>query len=338
MSDEGQRVTLADRITPVFLRKCGPEAPEAEIAAFEESLGYPLPNDYREFLRRFNGGYPIVMVVSGRDDDPTMPYSYGDGVRVFFKLQITARPVGAYERLRSPRDIEEAYGWGLPADALRIGQDAGGNMFVMELGHPKHLIRFVDHERLDEPFETHRVIAEGFTDLLMRFRTVEEQAEEDRLEYLAERERIISGAFSDALETQCDAVEQTYRHIRQWIREACLAVFEDKGYFSLHDDARSRMVLDLAFWLRQTASAMMQGDDAISLAATHENLDAWWRSQKGGFGLSGFAPGRLDDWWKDRVNLGVLQIMSDGRARMSTAATEALVTRFRGANPEQARS
>jgi hypothetical protein len=258
MSDEGQRVTLADRITPVFLRKCGPEASEAEIAAFEESLGYRLPNDYREFLWRFNGGYPIVTLVNGRDDDPTMPYSYGDCVQVFYKLQTTARAVADSERLQSPGDAEEAYGWGLPADALHIGRDAGGNMFVMELGHPKYLIRFVDHERLDEPFETHRVIAEGFTDLLMRFRTVEEQGEEDRLEYLAERERMISGAFSDALEIQCHAVEQTYQHIRQWIREACLEVFEDKGYFSLHDDARSRMVLDLAFWLRQTASAMIQ--------------------------------------------------------------------------------
>src|SRR5262249_53652873 len=154
----------------------------------------------------------------------------------------------------------------LPSDALQIGDDDGGNMIMMELAHPRKLIRFVDHEKLDRPFATHRVLAEGFIDLLMRFRTVEEQAEVDRREYLAERERVISGLFSNALDAQCRAVEPDYPQIRQWIRRACLAVFEDKGYFSLHADARSRMVFDLFFWLRQIASAETGEEEAIDLA------------------------------------------------------------------------
>jgi SMI1/KNR4 family protein SUKH-1 len=174
MPDTGRKVTLLGRTTQVFLRDCGPEVSEADIAVFEKGLGYRLPDDYRDFLLRYNGGYPIVTAVTGRDDDPNLPYAHGDGVRGFYKLQTPVGPVKSYERLRTPCEIEEAYGLGLPFDALEIGDDEGGNMIMMELGHPKYLIRFVDHERLDSPFATHRVLAEGFTDLLMRFRTVEE--------------------------------------------------------------------------------------------------------------------------------------------------------------------
>src|SRR5215831_4403730 len=152
MNDPGRRVTLLGRTTPVFLRNCGPEVSEADLAAFEATLGYPLPDDYRDFLLRYNGGRPSVIAVTGRDDDPTVPYAHGDGVRGFYKLQTAAGLVKNYQRLISPREYEDAYGLGFPSDALQIGDDDGGNMIMLELAHPQKLIRFVDHERLDRPF------------------------------------------------------------------------------------------------------------------------------------------------------------------------------------------
>jgi hypothetical protein len=110
MNDPGRRVTLLGRTTPVFLRSCGPEVSEADLAAFEATLGYPLPDDYRDFLLRYNGGRPSVIMVTARDDDPTVPYAHGDGIRCFYKLQTAAGPVKNYERLRSPREYEVSAG------------------------------------------------------------------------------------------------------------------------------------------------------------------------------------------------------------------------------------
>jgi hypothetical protein len=42
---------------PIMERR-GPQVGEAEVAAFEQGFGLPLPDDYRRFLLEVNGGYP----------------------------------------------------------------------------------------------------------------------------------------------------------------------------------------------------------------------------------------------------------------------------------------
>jgi hypothetical protein len=43
----------------IKLEKIGPKITEAEIARFENEIGLALPEDYREFLLKINGGYPL---------------------------------------------------------------------------------------------------------------------------------------------------------------------------------------------------------------------------------------------------------------------------------------
>ena len=45
---------------------------------------------------------------------------------------------------------------------------------------------------------------------------------------------------------------------------------------------------------RHTARAMNHEDDTSDIARARKDLDAWWSPRRGGFGLSGFAPGFLD--------------------------------------------
>jgi hypothetical protein len=68
------RLRIGEKDTPVVLESRGPEASESDVASFEARLGYKLPHDCREFILQYNGGDPVVGVVSGRDDDPDVPY------------------------------------------------------------------------------------------------------------------------------------------------------------------------------------------------------------------------------------------------------------------------
>jgi len=43
---------------PVEFSGCGPPLVEADIAALEEELKIKLPDEYRRFLLKYNGGYP----------------------------------------------------------------------------------------------------------------------------------------------------------------------------------------------------------------------------------------------------------------------------------------
>jgi hypothetical protein len=40
------------------MKERGPQVTEAQIRAFEQSYGHPLPDDYRQFLLDVNGGQP----------------------------------------------------------------------------------------------------------------------------------------------------------------------------------------------------------------------------------------------------------------------------------------
>jgi hypothetical protein len=198
------KVRIGEKDTPVVLESRGPEASESDIAGLETRLGFKLPLDYREFLLRYNGGDPVVGDVSGRDDDPDVPYQSGDAVRYFFKLPTASDDVDEYEVLRPPAEIPCE----LPRDILPIAEDSSRNLFILELGSKKGCIRFWDHESFDEPVEQHRVLADSFGDFLSRFRTVEEQEAIDRAEKEAERRALETETFPVKLETQCKVVEK----------------------------------------------------------------------------------------------------------------------------------
>lgn len=299
------RVILDGRETPVLFEKTLPKITARELQAFEKKLGFALPADYRAFLLAYNGGRPTVGWVTGRDDDPNTPYAYGDAVSVFFGLG----RVPEWARLRAPSEMD----WELPPRTLFIAEDAGGNMFALEC-EGKNLVRFVDHESGD-PVSDGRVLAEGFTDLLMRIRTVEEQERLDRIEREEKRRDLADGPLPPAVEEQCRAVEARHPGVRAAIREAFLAVFDHKGYFAVHADDASRAVLDLVAWLGEESGAPFPSSKAVQDA-----LLSSWAAPKGGLGFSGYGPAFIDQWWAARTADGTL----DARGRLTPEARDRL--------------
>ena len=199
---QGKRVVIGGTKTPVVLEDTGPKPTKRDLAAFETSLGFKLSEDYREFLSKYNGGDPVVGDVRGRDDDPSVPYQHGDSVNSFLKVAVDGKSIPPDALLRTSATRVPP----LPADALAIAEDAGGNAFVLTLGERRGEIRFVDHQS-SEPFEKQRVMADSFSDLLQRFRSVEEQKRLDSLESSAEREAIRSGPLPTDVAAQCDLLD-----------------------------------------------------------------------------------------------------------------------------------
>jgi hypothetical protein len=315
------RVRIDEKDTPVVLESRGPEASESDIARFESQLGYKLPLDYREFLLRYNGGDPVVGVVNGRDDDPDVPYQSGDAVRYFFKLPTAAGDVDEYERLLPPAEIPSE----LPRDVLPIAEDSGGNLFILELGKGAGRIRFWDHESFDEPLEQHRILADSFGDFLTRFRSVEEQEAIDKAEKKAERQALETGDFPAKLAALCNAVEHIQPDVPVWIRKVCLKIFEEKGYFAVHGDELSRTLLDLAFWLNQSARTERRPTKRTEMATI---IRLWHREDNDAFGLNGYAPAFLTEWWEDRLAKGMLDGTTDN-ARFTEQASNVLLQKIR---------
>jgi hypothetical protein len=312
-------VVVHGRQTPVVLEERGPNISEREIKEFETRLGYQLPSDYREFLLRYNGGSPRVGIVNGRDDDPDVPYQHGDFVRMFLELPPANGSVENYE-LRAPAEIP----WDLPGHILPIAEDSFGNYFVMELGK-NGCIRFLDHESLDEPVSRHRIMADSFLDLLLRFRTMQEQEEIDRAQYSLELNALEAGKFPPDLDSQCYAAEERFPEIRQWIRSLCVSIFKEKGHFSVHADPKSRLLLDVAFWLNQNGKAPGTATKRTELATI---IMGWHQEDEDGFGLNGYAPDFLHSWWEDRLATGMLEGTQDA-ARLKKINADKIIQALR---------
>jgi hypothetical protein len=111
------------------------------------------------------------------------------------------------------------------------------------------------------------------------------------------------------------------------LRRAALVVFAEKGHFSIHDDSRSRDVLDLALWLIEESG----GRPATEAELLKTIADDWMREWKGfpavpgtRFGLGGYAPGFFTAWFADRRASGWIEDGPRG-LRLTEAARSAIV-------------
>jgi hypothetical protein len=307
------KVTVSGISTPLELEEPGPSLSEVDVDRFEARLGYRLPAEYREFLLKYNAGSPVSGEVRGRDDDRSVPYAHGDAVRTLYKLAPVQEVVPSYEALRTPNEGA----WRLPGDVLPIGEDACGNLFVLELGRRGTAVRFLNHERLDEPLEEHRVLADDFLDFTTRFVPLADmRARED-----AAREALRTGSLPPKLEAQCEKVEREFPDVRTWIRVACLQVFDVKANFSLHNDRQSRLVFDVAAWLASRADGPVVDGSPESCKAL---LAPWWRRDVGGLGMSSIAVGFVKNWWDDRLANGRFEPAGKGY-RLTPAAEDDLL-------------
>lgn len=131
---------------------------EERLQAFEKRLGVILPPDYREFLKRYNGGRPEpsgFWIRAGCDASEVHQfYGLHDGPKWF--------SIDCYT------GVEQ---YGIPRGMLAIGNDGVGNTICIGIeGEKRGAIYFIDHEvhPYDKPdsFEGVIRLADSFSEFL----------------------------------------------------------------------------------------------------------------------------------------------------------------------------
>jgi cell wall assembly regulator SMI1 len=115
------------------------EAPvsEAEVAQVESELGVRLPDQYREFLLKYNGGSP---------QPPAFRYGTGPYTDSLVQIFNCIRP-GDYTDLRKQAQVFKGR---VPDDMLPIAADPFGNIIAIGVkGDATGKVFFWDHETSD---------------------------------------------------------------------------------------------------------------------------------------------------------------------------------------------
>ncbi|MEK9495102.1 SMI1/KNR4 family protein [Photorhabdus sp. P32] len=131
---------------------------EISVTNFENEIGNSLPNDYRNFLKKYNGGYPDPDAFLFLNDEED-----GSSVDRFLSL--------GCEKHHDLRNYFIDYKDRIPPKFLPIAHDPGGNLILISLSNDNPGVFFWDHEfeadegELPDMSNVH-LISHTFTDFL----------------------------------------------------------------------------------------------------------------------------------------------------------------------------
>src|SRR5262245_8123323 len=117
----------------IKITKAGPALGEAAIAGLERRLGRTLPNDYRSFLLKYNGGVPEL-------NSFPIPQIGEGGINAFFGIREGKNDDDLEAERRRMKDR-------MPKHLLPIAEAEGGNLVCISFGAKDHgSVYFWDHE------------------------------------------------------------------------------------------------------------------------------------------------------------------------------------------------
>ncbi|WP_313825544.1 SMI1/KNR4 family protein [Leclercia sp.] len=135
---------------------------EQELTNLENQLGIKLPNDYRGFLKTYNGGYPQPDGFDFADD--------GSSVDRFLEVSDSKN--------KSIVDYYNTYKNRIPKNYFPVAKDPGGNLILIEINSESSDVFFWDHENEVEDgdvpgMENMYLIASNFDDFINNLYEVE---------------------------------------------------------------------------------------------------------------------------------------------------------------------
>jgi hypothetical protein len=120
------------------MKKTGPDLSEEELAAFEMDKNVQLPEDYRNFMLRYNGGQPVPKSFNFPESES------GSSVGVFYPIK--------KDGTNSLQFVMQQFEGRVPEELLPVAGDMFGNQICLGLeGENRGKVFFWDHEM--EPLE-----------------------------------------------------------------------------------------------------------------------------------------------------------------------------------------
>jgi cell wall assembly regulator SMI1 len=128
-----------------------------QISRLEEALGHELPNDYKDFQIRENGGKPSLNGIK-------LPLETLLNGTVLSYLHGINHAYAAYTVSEARRRVNGELG----ANFIPIGEDPAGNYFVMNLSPAEHgAVYFWNRDAFEDEADAAMVkIAESFSDFI----------------------------------------------------------------------------------------------------------------------------------------------------------------------------
>ncbi len=151
----------------MIIRENEPPVSLAQIREVEIELGVSLPDDYRNFLMRNNGGYP-------EPDGFSITWRSDQAPASDWKTSTLSRFYAITEERTSNllRSNKVTFAGRLPTGTITIATDAGGNQLLLALGGPlagKVLFWVKDHEVGEGQtpvYDNVGIVADSFSDLI----------------------------------------------------------------------------------------------------------------------------------------------------------------------------
>jgi hypothetical protein len=140
------------------MNKTGPDLSEEELAAFETEKSLQLPEGYRNFMLRYNGGQPVPKSFNFPESEN------GSSVGVFYRIK--------KDGTNSLQFVMQQFEGRMPEDLLPVAGDTFGNQICLGLeGESRGKVFFWDHEmepleRGEPDYANTRLLANTFDEFL----------------------------------------------------------------------------------------------------------------------------------------------------------------------------
>ncbi|MFT0212094.1 SMI1/KNR4 family protein [Pseudomonas sp. F1_0610] len=296
------------------------EAPPSDeyIAAIEQKLGgYKLPAAYIELMRKHNGGYLKRDCFVMSEDDEWEGFNlslsglYAVGEKARYSL------LGEFGQ-------NNAKAWGYPEVGVYFADTISG-------GHDLVAFDYRQCGKQGEPSIVHidqesdyciTPIAPDFTHFIQGLVDSESLIDEEA-EREAELATVERGTFSPIILKAMAKIQHETPNFPHYLRSLGKRIVQEKGHFSLHNDAQSWLMFDALFYLYSqltTAQSIEHFLNEPKQFETRYDLPSFGLmivfsivdDTRYSFCTGGIGYGFLRDWWEKRLEEGSLEQSNQG--------------------------
>lgn len=283
---------------------------DEKVKESEKTLGYKLPHAYIDLLKAQNGGYLAKSVILCDDRE------------IYLSTVLSLSDKGDTAMFGTHGASFWFEEWGYPRIGVPIALTISGGHELLFLdytecgpdGEPS--VTLVDQEVEYSQYK----VADTFDELLTMLVTPEslEDSEGDKQKAL---EFVKTAPLGSALSELCDGFQEI-PNVEEKIRNICIAIVEEKGFFALHNDPKSTLVYGIILLIYLVKHNSVSCDEFLE---AYPQFLALPTDEYGPLSTLGYAPMFVREWLEKLIDSG--DVFIEGNAmKVSNAWRSSLVT------------